>query len=336
MEYKTKGKIIKGVGGLYSIRLCNTETHRTSFGDSPSPLASFTVSCRAKGAFRHEHITPLVGDNVTVAYHDSSFSEENGSIIPSPDGTGIVISEILERKNALIRPPLANLDIIFISMAAASPAPIPETVDKMISIAEFNRIEPVIVIEKCELAREMAEELRKIYTTSGFTVFVLSCKTGEGLYEIKNFIAHGLDGKIAAFAGASGVGKSTLINHLFPDFELETNQVSRKTERGRHTTRHVELFSLGEGEDCGYLADTPGFSMLDFERFDFFSKDDLPLTMREFEDYLGLCRYTKCSHTKEEGCAILEAVKAGKIPKSRHDSFISMYNVLKEKKDWKK
>ena len=126
------------------------------------------------------------------------------------------------------------------------------------------------------------------------------------------------------------------MNKLFPSLSLSTSDISRKIERGRHTTRHVELFPVGESFDEGYIADTPGFSMLDFERFDFFTKEDLPLTMREFEPYIGECRYTKCTHLKEEGCAIVEAVRDGRISKSRHDSFVAMYNVLKEKKAWEK
>ena len=142
------------------------------------------------------------------------------------------------------------------------------------------------------------------------------------------------NGKIAAFAGASGVGKSTLLNRLFPELHLETGEISHRIERGKNTTRQVSLYPLSNEEDCGYLADTPGFTMLDFERFDFFDKEALPQTFREFVPYIGECRYTKCSHTKEEGCAILAAVKNGKIPPSRHQSFLSLYEVLKKKTKW--
>jgi len=157
--------------------------------------------------------------------------------------------------------------------------------------------------------------------------------------DVKPDIVHthsSLSGKIAAFAGASGVGKSTLLNRLFPHLALSTSEISRKIERGRHTTRQVELFALSEGENCGYIADTPGFSMLDFERFDFMDCEDLPLAMREFVGRIGQCRYTKCSHTKEEGCAIVDAVRRGEIPKSRHDSFCELHAILKAKKKWDK
>ena len=142
--------------------------------------------------------------------------------------------------------------------------------------------------------------------------------------------------EICAFSGASGVGKSTLLNRLFPSLSLETGEISRRIERGKNTTRRVELYPLSETGEGGFLADTPGFTMLDFERFDFFDKEDLPETFREFRPYIGECRFTKCSHTKEDGCAILEAVKRGDIAKSRHDSFVEIYEVLKNKTDWKK
>ena len=250
------------------------------------------------------------------------------------EGAEFVIDELCERKNALIRPPLANLDYMFITMAAASPAPILTTVDKLICIAEFNNIEPIIVITKRELDEDYAAELESIYKKSGFIVFSLSAKNNIGVDEIHAFIERELVGKTSAFAGASGIGKSTLLNALFPSLELSTSEISRKIQRGRHTTRKAELYCIDNSTDCGYIADTPGFSMLDFERFDFFEKEDLPSTMREFDDYIGACKYTKCSHTKEEGCAILEAVRSGAIPKSRHESFCELYEVLKAKKKW--
>ena len=229
---------------------------------------------------------------------------------------------------------MANLDLLFVTMAAAAPAPIQTTVDQLIAIAEHNDIEPVIVITKRELNESYACELENIYRTCGFDVFSLSAEKNENVSPIEQFIEKKLKGKTAAFAGASGIGKSTLMNRLFPNLELSTFEISRKIQRGRHTTRQVELFPLSENIDCGFLADTPGFSMLDFERFDFFEKDDLPLTFREFLPHIGSCRYTKCSHTKEQGCAIIEAVKRGEIARSRHQSFLSLYEVLKNKTKW--
>ena len=317
MEYRNNGKITSSNGGLYSILLDGEGT----------PLSGKTVVCRARGVFRHEKKSPLVGDSVSVIYDDSSFSED---MTPSPEGAGIVIDRINERYNDLIRPPLANLDLMFVVMAVKRPEPSLFTADKLISICEFNKIEPVIVIGKSELDPERAQSLAEIYRLAGFRVFVLSCFEGNGVEEFSDYVKGALVGKTAAFAGLSGVGKSTLLNLVFPELKLSTGEVSRKTERGRHTTRKVELFpSCG-----GFIADTPGFSMLDFERFDFFSKEDLPETFREFDDCIGSCRYTKCTHTKEEGCAVLEKLREGRIAPSRHESFLALYDILKQKHSW--
>jgi ribosome biogenesis GTPase len=262
---------------------------------------------------------PLVGDVVTV---DLSMGEKNA-----------VIDEISERKNSLIRPPVANIDCIFVSMAAAQPAPMPDMTDKLTAILEHNDIEPIILIEKCELDRERAEELQMIYSKAGYRVFVLSCVTGEGVDALRAFVDEYLVGKIAAMAGASGVGKSTLMNALFPSLKLDMGEVSRKTERGKHTTRAVTLYPIGNG---ALFADTPGFSMLDFERFDFFSVDELPLAFPEVNERIGQCKYTKCTHIKEDGCAIVEAVRNGEISKSRHESYVALYDILKNKHKWDK
>ena len=312
METALKAKILKGVGGLYSVRVIEPNT----------PLTGEILRCRARGAFRHNNLSPLPGDFVTV----------------NADGEGdeasYVISEIVERRNALIRPPMANLDYLFVTMAAASPSPILSTIDKLISIAEHNKIEPVVVITKCELDPVRAEEIYEIYSKCGFYCFMLSAKENIGVSKIDDFIREKLPTKTAAFAGASGIGKSTLLNRLFPSLDLSTAEISKKIERGRHTTREVNLFPLSEEIDCGYIADTPGFSMLDFKRFDFFEKDELIDTMREFAPYIGECRYTKCSHTKEQGCAVIEAIRSGAISKSRHDSYVEIYDILKTRKKW--
>ena len=315
-NYTADGKIVSISGGLYKIKL-----------DEDGKI----VFCRARGAFRHSGMTPLVGDNVIIRSNKPA-----SELIGSETEGGIMIESIKERKNGLIRPPMANLDCIFVSMAAAAPAPILATVDKLIAIAEHNNIEPYIVIGKSELDEKTAKEIKDIYTLAGFKVFSLSCVTGEGVEEIKSFIRENLAGKTAAFSGASGVGKSTLMNLLFPALDLATGDISRKIERGKHTTRSVDLYETEVDGGILYIADTPGFSMLDFKQFDFFGKEDLPYTFREFSDYIGECKYTKCTHTKEEGCAILEAIKEGKISKSRHDSFLELYEVLKNKKEWDK
>lgn len=306
----SQGRIVKGVGGLYEIALVGSDER---------------VSCRAKGSFRHDDVKPYVGDLVTVGYDDAGNS---------------VISEINERKNSIIRPPLANLDMLFIVLPSKDPEVDLFTADKLIAIAEYNKIEPIIVVSKSDLDCKNAEKIRGIYEKSGFKTFVSSV-SGDGSVgadEVSEFIKENACDKISAFAGASGAGKSTLMNALFPSLKIETGDVSRKIGRGRHTTRHVELFPMKEiiGKGEGFFADTPGFTMLDFVRFDFFDKDALPSTFREFEDLIGECRYTKCTHTKEEGCAIIDSLKSGEIAKSRHESYVSLYQILKEKHSWDK
>ena len=304
-----RGRIVALLGGLYTVRVQDGDGYRD-------------IGCRARGIFRHSNVSPLVGDIVAL---DLSEGEDNA-----------VIDEICDRKNSLIRPPLANLDVVFVvfvTMAAKSPAPMPDMTDKLTAILEHNDITPVIVIGKCELDRENAESLRDAYSKAGYDVFVLSCATGEGIEEIKAYIDTRLDGKIAAFAGASGVGKSTLMNKLFPELSLDTGDVSRKTARGKHTTRAVNLFSIS---DNAFLADTPGFSMLDFDRFDFFDLENLPLCFPEINQRIGECKYTKCTHIKEEGCAIVSAVKRGEVAKTRHESYVLLYDILKNKHKWDK
>ena len=301
------GRVIKGLGGLFEVRIFDT-------GE--------LISCRAKGNLKRDEEKVYVGDNVRVTLDDST-----------PDG--VVISEICERKNSLIRPPMANLDYLFIVFAAAKPSPVIETVDKLISIAEYNSIEPIIVITKTDVAA--ATEYESIYKLAGIPVFVTSSESGEGTENLSKYISENLkNGKTAAFAGASGVGKSTLMNRLFPNLTLKTAEISQKIERGRHTTRHVELFALSDEAGTGFLADTPGFSLIDFARFDFYALDDLFSTFREFSTYVGKCRYTDCSHTGEgaDECALARAAEEGEIAPSRLASYRSIYKTLKDKKEY--
>ncbi len=341
MTYTQLGRLIKMTGGLYTVRL---DACSSTAGDAPSPLAGQTVECRARGQFRHARITPLVGDRVTVQYDDTSFvSAADGGVCPSADRTGLVLADIQPRKNSLIRPPLANVDTMLCVVAAASPDPDIPTIDKLLSILEFNRIEPVMVVGKCELDPARAAELRGMYERAGYRVFVLSCYTGEGMEVFADYARTAFRGQITGVAGASGAGKSTLLNTVFPGLGLVTGTLSEKIGRGKNTTRHTELFDLdGDAANAadkialgrGYIADTAGFSLLDFERFDFFTLEDLPHTFREFRPYLADCRYTDCTHTTDEGCAVVAAVREGRIGKSRHAAYRELYTILKEKKKW--
>ena len=308
MATELKGKVVKGLGGLYEVRV-----------ESEGEINRLT--CRAKGTLHRDEEKVLIGDNVTVTIDEAT-----------PDG--IVISKIEERKNSLIRPPVANLDYLFIVFAAKKPSPVIETVDKLISIAEHNRITPVVVITKSDLSSDIASEYLEIYKLAGMDAFVTSSTGGAGIEELKTYIRSNLkEGKTAAFAGASGVGKSTLMNTLFPTLSLSTAEISRKIERGRHTTRHVEIFDIENGAETGFLADTPGFSLIDFARFDFFTLDELEATFREFSKYKGKCRYADCSHVGEgsDECAIMRAVLKKEIAESRLESYRSIYRVLKNK-----
>jgi len=299
-EYKY-GLVISGLGGLYDVE--------TSDG---------IVQCRARGVFRAEGITVTVGDRVGLRFE--------------PDGSAAIM-EVCERKNLLIRPPLANLDIIFITIAAAKPAPVLEVVDKMSCIATHNGIECAIIVTKKELDEINAETIRRIYAKTPFRVFCTSAESGEGIDDLRNYIETEAKGKTMAFAGASGVGKSTLLGHLFPEYRPDTGSVS-KIGRGRHTTRAVKLYPVPNVEGAK-IADTPGFSLLDFTRFDFFGLDDLKNTFPEFADYIGRCRYTRCTHLCEEGCEIVGAVNDGVISKERHNSYVMLYKELKEKEKHK-
>lgn len=321
-----KGVITKGVGGLYTVR--------------PDIDSDEVLICRARGFFRHEAISPTVGDTVTVLVGDeaemaldadktTAYKNKGKTDKRHVDG---VIDSIGDRRNLLIRPPMANLDVIFAIIPTKKPMPDLFLVDKLISIAEHADIEPAVIITKCELDPDAAAETAEMYRRVGYGVHVVSSVTGEGIDELHSYIKTLGRGAITAFAGASGAGKSTLLNKLYPTLSLQTGELSRKIERGRQTTRHVELFDA----DGVYIADTPGFSLLDFERFDFFSCEALPFTFREFEPYHGKCRYTKCAHLKEDGCAVIEAVEAGIIPRRRHESYRELYAILKNKHPWDK
>lgn len=323
------GTICRGLGGLYSV-YC--------------PSREEMLLCRARGHFRRDGITPLVGDYVTILP-----AREMEDSQPNPDPlthaqkkkeaqAQWVIDAILERKNALIRPPLSNLTHLFILLPCASPLPDLCMADKLTAIAVHCGITPVIVTSKTDMDPKMAANIAHIYETAGFSVFPLSAVSGEGIDALEAYLfAIAAEGKVtAAFAGVSAAGKSTLMTRLYPHLALKTNTVSRKIQRGRHTTRHVELYPVTSGDARYFLADTPGFSVIDFTRFDFFPVEALPDTFPEFAECIGECRYTKCTHTKEEGCAVLAKITDGKIAPERHESYCAIRREILEKPEWQR
>lgn len=267
--------------------------------------------CKARGIFRKKGSAPVPGDKVEVAVPDEGFAS---------------IDKIFPRKNRLVRPALANIDSLVIVVSTCNPQPNTFIVDKMTATAVNKDIEPVIVISKTDLLN--GKDLKEIYTLAGFKVIEFSAVNGTGANEIKRL----LNCKITAFTGNSGVGKSTLLNCIFPDLNLQTGDISQKLGRGRHTTRSVELFKA----DGGYVADTPGFSTVDLQRYELIDKERLAYAFPEFTDYLGECKFTSCSHTCEKGCAVLQALRDGKIHSSRHSSYVEMYNEVKDIKEWQK
>lgn len=272
--------------------------------------AETVYECKARGNFRKLNLSPLVGDDVEISVNENA---ENR------------IEAILPRKNSLVRPPLANLDQLFIVSSIVDPGINTFIIDKLIAIAEYKKIEPIIIITKIDVD-DSYKRYAKIYKAAGFKTIVCSNVDMRGIEEVKSL----LRGKISAFTGNTGVGKSSLLNSIDKELTLKTGETSKKLGRGKHTTRHSELFKV-----CGgYVADTPGFSSLDFEKCERILKDDLFECFREFEPYFGQCKFSTCSHINEKGCAVCSAVKNGEIQKSRHDSYIQMYNDVKDIKEW--
>ena len=270
------------------------------------------TACRGRGKFRHQKLIPLVGDRVRFT--------------PLGEGAGI-LDEILPRKNQFQRPAVANIDQLVVIASGAVPVTDPFLIDRVVSIAEGRDCEPVICINKCDL--DAAEELYQTYRKAGFLTLRVSAETGEGIPELAAAIA----GKVSAFTGNSGVGKSSILNALEPEFRLQVGEVSDKLGRGRHTTRHVELFRLSSG---AIVVDTPGFSSFDTEGMELRRPEELQYTFREFAPYWDQCRFTGCAHVKEKGCAVLAAVKAGEIAPSRHASYVRLYEQAKEVPEWER
>ena len=267
------------------------------------------VECRARGKFRKEGVSPLVGDFVTI----------------SRSGKSGTVEEILPRKNSFIRPAVANVDLLVLLASCAIPQTEPFLIDRVLAIAGQQGVEPLICVNKNDL--EPGDGLAGIYRRAGFRVVVTSAETGEGIDELRAAIS----GKLSAFTGNSGVGKSSILNALCPELKLAVGEVSEKLGRGRHTTRHIELYCLGNGT---FVADTPGFSSFDTERMDLVLKDQLQYAFSDFAPYLGKCQFQDCAHLKEPGCAVRAALERGEIEPTRYESYKRLYEMAKEIKPW--
>lgn len=290
---KIDGIIIKGIGGFYYVEAAD----------------GIIYECKARGVFRKEKITPLAGDKVEISVDENNKNS---------------IDKIYERRNMFKRPPIANVDKLVIVSSVCDPRPNLLIIDRLTAVAVFKDVEPIIVFTKDDL--QSTSEYIDIYNKVGFRTFAVSNKTGEGVEAVKEAVMGGT----SVFTGNSGVGKSSLINRMYPHLSLETGEISKKLGRGRHTTRHVELFKT----ECGYIADTPGFSSLDFETNDLIKKDELASCFPDFSDYTDQCKFSTCAHINDKGCRLIEAVNSGDVMRSRHESYVTMYNEVKDIKDW--
>ena len=292
MAEKQTGRIIRSLSGFYDVQ-----------------LPDGVVTCRGRGVLRKEHVTPLTGDMVEVTLEH---------------GKGMV-EAVLPRKNSFVRPAVANVDALAIFAANVNPVTEPFLIDRVAAIAGDQNVQCLIVINKSDL--DPAEQLRSIYEKAGFPVILTSAKTGEGLDMLKTY----LRGKLTAFTGNSGIGKSSVLNCLCPELMLATGEVSEKLGRGRHTTRHVELYTLGEDT---YVMDTPGFSSFDTDQMDIILKENLQYAFPDFGPYVGRCQFADCSHRREPGCAVRQALEEGQIGQTRYDSYLRLYEKSAQIKQW--
>lgn len=288
-----EGLLLKAVGGLYT-----AETESGVF------------ECKARGIFRKQNISPCVGDRV---------------ILTDIRGNTAVVDKIFPRKNSIIRPPLANLDCMVFVISTCEPAPNLTLLDKFLAIAEYKGIKSIIALTKVDLQKN--DSIMDIYKNSGAELIEIDYENAGSYMRLFDL----LSGKVSAFTGNTGVGKSTLLNHISSDLKLKTGEISKKLGRGRHTTRSVELYKLNNG---GYIADTPGFSTFETQKYDVIRKEELADCFPEFRDYNGKCRFPDCAHIKEKGCAVLEAVEEGQIAVSRHNSYAEMYEETKQINEW--
>ncbi len=289
-----QGIILRGIGGFYYVE-----------------TADAVYTCRARGAFRRQGITPVAGDRVEI------------EVQPSGEG---VLMQVLQRRNSLLRPPVANLDLLVLVASVCQPATNTLVLDKMIAVAEKKNITPIVVINKADLADP--SELEETYQKAGIEHFTVSAMQPESLEPLRKRLA----GHISVFSGNSGVGKSSILNALDPSRVLETGEISQKLGRGRHTTRTATLYHLADG----YIVDTPGFSSLDLEQVEPIYKDELPDCFREFAPFVGDCRFIGCAHYKEPKCGVRQAVEDGLIARSRYESYVTMYESVKDIKEWEK
>ena len=292
MSEKKTGRIIRSISGFYDVHT----------GDQ-------LISCRARGILRKGGNSPLTGDMVEI-------SAENGK--------GMV-EKILPRCNSFVRPAVANVDALVVFAANVNPVTEPFLIDRVAAIAGDQGVPVYLCINKCDL--DPAIDLERIYRHAGFNVICTSAETGEGVEQLRSLIR----GKLTAFTGNSGVGKSSILNRLCPELALSTGEVSEKLGRGRHTTRHVELYDLGEGT---YVADTPGFSSFDTDMMEIILKENLQYAFGDFGPYIGKCQFHDCTHRKEPGCAVTAAVAAGEIEKTRYDSYLRRYEKVSQIKQW--
>ena len=289
---KTTGRIVRSLSGFYDVK--------TEDG---------VITCRGRGSLRHGGVSPLTGDMVEITV---------------AQGKGM-IERISPRINRFVRPAVANIDQLVIFAANVNPVTEPFLIDRVAAIAGDQNVDVIICINKCDL--DPADDLVRIYNNAGYPVILASAETGTGVDQLRQL----LQGKFSAFTGNTGIGKSSMLNALSPDLMLDTGEVSQKLGRGRHTTRHVELYQL---DDDTFVMDTPGFSSFDTEQMDIILKENLQYAFPDFAKHIGDCQFRDCSHRKEPGCSVVRALEAGEIEKSRYDSYVRLYEKAEQVKLW--